>query len=421
VKCSLSTIRALAASRAVTPLVLLCFLLLYVGLAFFIDEPLTTLISLIRSTAPLALLLALIPLNCAFRLVEEGRRFMNLRRVMKEGARGKDVAGLFDESLTLSGNPSLTAIRGRLESSGYRTRLDGSSLAAWRGITLVPARLLFRAGLLCLFTGILLSTAMRHSRRGVVIEGEPFPLTNSGNERVTRITLADSHGLLLERTLAIEVAGDDGGRRVFDLYPPSRHHGYYVYPRYLGIAPLISFTAPDLPNGFESHVILMIYPPGREDSATIPGTDYRIVFSVAKPAAGDDPYRSGRMTINFRILKGDEPVSSGKLALGNTFIDNGYTLSIPEFRRVVATDLVRDHGLILVVSAAGLMVAALLFWVPVRLGNPRREMLFFAGESALVNACSRAEGGRGSHGGVFFEALDVLAAGNPDAPPPDNG
>ena len=407
---SLARLLLLFASRAVTPLAMLFFLLLYIGIAFFSAEPLTTLISITRDYVPVALVLALIPVNCAFRLLMELRTSVRRRAVMKGETAKSSPEDLFAETVRLSGTLPLAALKERLESFGYRIRLTGSSLAACRGISLLPARLLFLVAIGCLFTGILVSTTTRSSRKVAVIEGEPFPLSPEGHDLVERITFADRRGLFLEKTLSIEVAGKDGKKRVFGIYLPALYHGFFVYPRYLGIAPLIRFTAPDLPAGFESYVILMIYPPGKEDSAEIPGTGYRIVFSMAKPDVGDDPFRSGRMTLLFRILQGDKPVTSGTLAMGGEFNGNGYRLSSPEFRRVVTTDLVRDHGVIPIWAGALFFSAALLFWLPVRLFFPRREILFM--ETAdVVYACSRAEGGRIMHDGIFLEALDFLDAG----------
>jgi len=410
VRRSLARFLPLFASRAITPLAMLFFLLLYIGIAFFSPEPLTTLISITRNYVPVALVLALIPVNCAVRLVMEVRSSCRRRAVMKGETAKSSPEDLFAETVRIPGTLPLAALKERLESFGYRTRLTGSSLAAFRGISLLPARLLFLVAICCLFTGILVSTTTRSSRKVAVIEGEPFPLFQERHDLVERITFADRRGFFLEKTLSIGVAGRDGKKREFGIYPPALYHGFFVYPRYLGIAPLIRFAAPDLPAGFETFVILMIYPPGKEDSAEIPGTGYRIVFSMARPDEGDDPFRSGRITLLFRILQGDKPVTSGSLAMGGEFNENGYRLSSPEFRRVVTVDLVRDHGVIPIWAGALLFCAALLFWLPVRLIFPRREMLFME-TAGVAHACSRAEGGRIMHDGIFLEALDFLDAG----------
>jgi len=407
VKRLLALLRILFVSRAVTPLAMLFFLLLYIGIAFFSPEPLTTLMSITRNYIPVALVLALIPVNCAVRLAMEVRSLCRRRAVMKGATAKSSLDGLFAETVRISGTLHLAALKGRLESFGYSTRLTGTSLAAWRGISLSPARIFFQAAMICLFSGILVSTTTRVSKKVAVIEGEPFPLSSGV---VERIRFENRRGLFLDRTLSMEVTGKDGARRSFGLYPPALDQGSFVYPRFLGVAPLIRFVAPDLPGGFETHFILMIYPPGKEDSADIPGTGYRIFFSMVKPTGGEDPFRSGRMTLLFRILKGDKPVKSGSVVIGGEFSGNGYRLAASEVRRVVATDLVRDYGVIPIWAGALFFCAALLFWLPVRLFFPRREMLFMEA-AGVVHACSRAEGGRDRHGGIFLETLDFLDAG----------
>lgn len=403
-------LRAIAASRAVTPLILLCFLLLYIGIAFFSAEPLTTLMGLTRTMPPLALLLALIPLNCALRLAMEIRNYRARRVLVTAGAGESFSQDLFDETVRLAAHTPLAGLQGRLEAFGYRTRLSETSLAAWQGINFSPAKMLLLAATFCLFSGILISTTLRTSQKVAVVEGEPFPLSKAGRDRVELITFAEQPGLFLDKTLSIVVAGADGTKRVFGIYPPAFYQGDFVYPRFLGIAPLIRFRAPDLPAGFETYFILMLYPPGKEDSAAIPGTAYRIVFSMAEPNDGADPFQSGRMELIFRIMQGDKPVATGNLALGGEFSGNGYRLSFPEFRRVVATDLVRDYGVILIWAGALIYCLGLLYWLPVRLFSPRREILLVAGDD-FVLACSRAEGRRVRHGGIFHEALDFLVAG----------
>ena len=403
-------LRTFVVSRAVIPLAMLCFLLLYTVTAFFTEEPLMTLQQLTRAT-PLILLLALIPLNSGARLVLELRRSIR-RRAVSRGESGECLAAeLFDEALELPAAPPLERLQQRLHAGGYRTRLTRGALFAWRGVSLSPARIVLLTATFALFAGILISTALRRTHRDTAIEGEPF-LPSAGVElQVNRILLNDYPGIFLDRTLSIEAAERNGVQRVFGLYPPALYHGFFVYPRYLGIAPLIRFTAPDLKSGFETHFILSIYPPGKEDSAAIPGTPYRIVFSLAPQEGDNDPFRTGNMTLVCRVLKGEEPVAAGNLPMGGSFARNGYQLSFAGFRRVVTVDLVRDYGVIGIWGAALLYLAALLFWLPVRLFFPRQEMLFLD-SGPVAHAFSRAEGGRMRHGGAFNEALDLLAAEN---------
>ncbi len=404
---------AIAASRVVTPLVLLSFLLLYTGTAFVSDEPLSTLMGLMRTTFLLPLLLALIPLNCALRIVIEIRNFRALRQLITARGRENFSQDLFDETVHLPTHTPLAQLQSRLETFGYCTRLSGNSLAAWKGVTLFPAKMLLLAAMFCLFSGILLSTTLRSSHKVAVVEGEPFPLSVKGQDRVERIEFREQPGLFLDKTLSIVVAGADGTRRVFGIYPPSFYREYFVYPRFLGIAPLIRFSAPELPAGFESFFILMLYPVGKEDSAVIPDSSYRIVFSMAEPDDGGDPFRTGRVKLHFRIMKRDVQVAAGNTPMGEEFSADGYRLSFPEFRRVVATDLVRDYGVVLIWAGAVNFCFSLVFWLPVRLFSPRCEMLFME-EGDAVDASSRSEGGRTRHGGVFHEAVDSLASDESD-------
>lgn len=402
----LKSLRVMLVSRAVTPVTLLCFLLCYIGTAFFSEEPLMVMQELTRTT-PLLLLLALIPFNIGARLVMELRRFLR-RRALAQGDPANLKAGeLFDESLELLAHTPLERLGNRLQAVGYHIRLTPHSLFAWRGVSLFPARVLFLTATFALFGGILLSTAFRSSIRDTVIEGEPFLPASGGELQVKRINLNDYPGIFLDRTLSIEAVDRSGGQRFFGLYPPALYRGFFVYPRYLGIAPLIRFAAPGFDRGFETHFILSIYPPGKEDSAAIPGTPYRIVFSLAPSEADSDPFRTGRMTLLFKVLQGEQPVASGELPIGGSFDKDGYRLAFADFRRVVTVDLVRDYGVLCIWSAALLYLAAFLFRLPVRLFYPRREMLFLK-SGTVTHAFSLAEGERIRHDGVFHEALDLI-------------
>ena len=225
-----------------------------------------------------------------------------------------------------------------------------------------------------------------------------------------------SSGAILDKILTLEVApsatGD--GRKVFGLYPPSLYRGYFVYPRYLGIAAVIRFSTPDMQSVFEKNTTLNIYPPGKEDRLEIPNSPYQIVLSMARPGDGSDPYMTGQITFNFKLLKGKDLLVAGSVPAGGEFVRGGYRLAIPDFRRMVITDFIRDYGVLLVWAAAVLFIGSFCIWLPVRVFFPRREMRFTSGEDA-IQACSRAEGGRRGHGGVYHEALDLLEARRPDA------
>jgi hypothetical protein len=400
-------------SRAVPPLVIGIFFILYIGIAFFTDETLITLMAFTGRSFILALLLALIPLNYLFRILRETVSYFKIRRVMT-GTAAAVVPELFDETVDLPGAAPLAELQGRLAAMGYTTRVTAHRLTAWRGISIFPVRVLFLAGAFCLFTGILISTTTRTTQRQMVVEGEPFPTPRGTGGTVERITLAQASGLVLSRTLTIDVAPSQSGqgKRSFGLYPPALHGGAFVYPRYLGLALYLRFTAPDLPGGYESHSTLNCYPPGKEDSVAVPGSPYKIVFSIPEPDAGSDrylSYTSDRKILRFKVLKGEELLFTGSAPGGGEYAQNGYRLALPDIRRLVVTDFISDYGVLFIWATALLFSAAGIAWLPLRLFFPRREMVFSC-ENTVTKACSRTEGGTRRHAGVFHEALDLIAA-----------
>ena len=402
--------RDVAASRALTPLVMGFFFFIYLGIAFRTDETLVTMMEFTRTSLFLKILLALIPLNSASRMAMEAGRYFSRRRALLRTA---NIArpDLFDETVTMPASDQLVELESAFGTLGYKIHRTERTLAAWRGVSVFPARMLFLIGTFCLFTGVLVSLTTRDSKRFALIEGEQLPVSAFEREKVARITLAKTSGLFLDRTLTMEVAPSmpDAGKKVFGLYPPTLYGGYFVYPRYLGIAPLIRFSAPDFPKGNEAFGVLNIYPAGKEDSVDIPGTSYRIVVSIAEPEGRDEAFMTGRMTFLFKLLKGKGVIFTGSAPLGGEFVRDGYHLAFPDYRRMVFTDFIRDYGVLLVWAAALLFIAAGLFWLPVRLFFPRREMLFLH-EEDTVQAYSRAEGGRRRHAGVFQKVLDLLEA-----------
>jgi hypothetical protein len=325
---------------------------------------------------------------------------------------------LFDETVQLSVSPSFQELEVRLAAVGYKTRCSEKALAAWRGISLFPVRILFIAGTFCLFTGILISITTRGSLRQMVIEGEPMPTPDGVGGLMERITLVNSSSPILIRSLTMELApaNSGDGKRIFGIYPPSLYGGAFVYPRFLGLDLLLRFSAPDLPNGFEKHCILNCYPPGKEASEVIPGSPYRIVFSIPEPDAGSDRYVSymkGEFTLQFKLLKGKDILFTGSAPGGGEFVRDGYRLAFPEIRRLVVTDFIRDYGFFLIWAAALFFTAAGAIWLPIRTFFPRREMLFMS-ETDGIRACSRSEGRSRSHAGVFHETLDLVDASKSD-------
>jgi hypothetical protein len=411
----LFAILAAGSSRAVPPLIIGFFLLLYIGIAFFTDETLITLMAFTRTSLMLGGILALIPLNSALRMLRTSSGHLKIRRLLT----GKtDVISpeLFDEAVELPVSPPFQELEKRLIAEGYKTFRSNITLAAWRGISSFPVRILFLAGTFSLFAGILISTTSRTSQRQMVIEGEQLPTPTGTGGVVERIILANSSGSILSRTLTMEIApsGSGYGRRSFGLYPPALYSGSFVYPRYLGLALKLRFLAPGMQTGYETQCFLNCYPPGKEASEVIPGTPYRIVFSVPEPEAGSDRYRSymtDNVTLNFKLLKDKEVVFAGSATSGGEFVRDGYRMSLIEIRRLVVTDYIGDYGVLFIWGAALLFTLAAVLWLPTRVLFPRREM-FFRHEKNHTQACSRAEGGSRKHAGVFHEALDLVDTGH---------
>jgi hypothetical protein len=399
--------------RALPPLVIGFFFLLYIGIAFFTDETLITLMAFTRTSPILAGILALIPLNCALRVFQETGWHFEMRRVLS-GKTVDVVPELFDEEVELPVSPPVPELQSRLAAVGYKTRHSEHSLTAWRGIGIFPARMLFFAGTFCLFTGILISITTRTALRQMVIEGEPLPMPEGTGGMVERITLATSSGSILSRTLTMEVAPSSSGygKRTFGIYPPSLYGGAFVYPRYLGLALQLHFSAPDLPAGYQKQCILNCYPPGKEASEEIPGSSYRIVFSIPEPDAGSDRYISymtESRTLRFKLFKDKEVLFTGSAQGGGEFVRDGYRLAFPDIRRLVVTDYIGDYGVLFIWVSALFFVVAGCLWLPIRTFFPRQEMLF-SYDHDITRACSRAEGGARRHAGVFHEALDLIDA-----------
>ena len=403
------TLFVAGSSRAVPPIVIGLFFTLYIGVAFFTDETLITLMAFTRKNYFLAALLALIPLSYLLRVLHETAMYLNIRRALS-GKPIDTIPRLFDETVNLHASPFVPELEGRLITAGYKTRRSDNVLTAWRGVSAFSARLLFLVGLFCLFTGILITTTSRTTNRRMVIEGEPMPDEIGG--MVERITLANSSGSILGRSLTMEVAPSNSGngRRTFGLYPPSLYGGSFVYPRYLGLALYLKFSAPDMPTGYETHSTLNCYPPGKEDNVVIPGSPYRIVFSLPVPEPGSERYVSymtGNITLQFKLLKGKEVLFTGNVPAGGEFVRDGYRLALPDIRRLVITDFIGDYGVLFIWAAGVIFVLAGCIWLPIRICFPRREILFRF-DPGQTRSCSRSEGGARIHAGVFHEALDLV-------------
>ncbi len=409
----LQTFLIVGSSRAIAPVVIGLFFLFYIGIAFFTDETLIALMAFTRKSIILAAILSLIPLSCGVRILQETVVFMKRRRSLS-GKSVDSLPELFDETVELPVSPFMSELEGRLIGVGYKTRRSLNTLAAWRGISLFPARMLFLTATCCLFTGILISVTSRTSDRRMVIEGESMPMPDGTGGTVERITLANSSGSILAKTLTMEIAPSNSGqgKKTFGLYPPALYGGSFVYPRYLGLAVLLRFSAPDLQAGYDTHCSLNTYPPGKEDNVVIPGSPYRIVLSVPIPAANSEryvSYMSGKINLLFKVLKGKEVLFSGSVPAGGEFMRDGYRLALPDVRRLVITDFIGDYGVLLIWAAGLIFATAVSLWLPIRLFFPRREMLL-SFEPDLIRSCSRSEGRARTHAGVFHEVLDLVDA-----------
>lgn len=404
----LQTMLRAISSRAVMPLVLAIFLLIYIGIAFASEEALITLMELTRKSLLLQALLAIIPLSAALRFAADGAALLRRRRLLVEPAVGDIPGGVFDETVTMPSSIPRERLGERLAAVGYTVRSGDGFLSARRGVSLAPLRLLLLAATVLLFGGILLSVTGRGTMKLPVIEGETLEWPPGRGDRVERITLREEPGLLLARTLAVELLSPGGGRSTMGIYPPARYHGSWFFPRYLGIAPLVRFSADGLPGEEEMHYLLAIYPPGKEDKADIPGTPYRLAISLVPDTGGGDPFITGRMSFAVRILKGDSQVHAGTVPLGGELRGGGCRVAFAGFRRYVATDLVRDHGVLPIWVAMAAIGISLACWLPIRLLFPRGEMLFLF-RDGVVHAGSSSEGGRSRHAALFHDSLDFLA------------
>ena len=402
------TLWSLLASRALPPLILGFFLITYIGIAFFTDETLTTLMSLTRKIPLLAAVLALLPLNCVCRMVREAAECWTRYRSVACSA-VEIRPGLYDETVNLTTSADFETVERRFAAEGYKIRRSTGQLAAWRGIPLFPVRILYLAGVCCLFSGILISLVSRSVTRNAVVEGAPIPSPSGSSGIVEKIYYGRADGLVLEKDLAIQIAdtGPGGETRSFGVYPPGRFKGAFVYPRYLGVAVKLLFSAPDLPGTVEKIDVLPLYPPGRESTTEISNSQYRITLSLAKPDDGSDPYMTGSMTFLFKLMRGKDLLLSGRLPEAGTFARDGCRLEIADYRRMVMTDYVTDSGVYLIFAAAVLLLLAATIGLPVRLFIPFREMLFRS-DAGVVHAFLRAEGKRRMHAGIFHEGLDLL-------------
>ena len=119
---------------------------------------------------------------------------------------------------------------------------------------------------------------------------------------------------------------------------------------------------------------------------------------------------TGNFALRFKLLKGKEVLFSGNTPAGGEFVRDGYRLALPDIRRLVVTDYIRDYGVLFIWWSGLFFAAALTLWLPIRAFFPRREMLFRF-DPDVTRAYSRTEGGTRKHAGIFHEALDLIDSG----------
>ena len=399
---------ALLGHRLLAPAVCAIFLAAYVVTSFFTDETLVLLIGLIGRN-PLALgLLLLGGINSLLGACSLWSRFRAGRQLLK-GSLSPVVSGW--EMLDLAGKLDIPETAGILKEAGYRVAIGGSYVAAWRGLSLLVPRLLWKLAIGLAFLGIMLSLAGRKSTRMEFAEGEPLPVTGMPPAMVERIELQSSPDhWFYQNQLSITLAQLDGNKKYFGIYPPGVYGGTFVYPRYLSLAPLLQVRLPNVAENIETtYRQVMIYPPGREDIVEYPG-GYRLFVSLVSGVSDVDPFIAADGMLNLRLVRDNHVVAESRVAKGSGFAANGHEVRYLGLKRFVVTDLVRDPGVPFVWGAVVAAILSLTLYLPIRLFLPKREVLFVV-DGDLVKAYSRAEGRYLRHGALFHDLLDRIVHG----------
>lgn len=393
--------------RLLLPVVCALFLTLYIAIAFFTDEALVTLVQLVGHN-PLALgLLALVVINASFRMAGDLRSYLTSRQAVA-GAAPAAVEGVFAQSLAVSGQLDTDEVGRILGGEGYRVTVRDGSIAAVRGVSLICPRLLWRLALLLLFAGVALSLSTRTSLRMPVIEGEPLQVGGVAQFTVARIALEDTPGhWFLQRRLTVGLADGEGRQSAFGIYPPGMVGDSFLYPRYLGVAPLLRLNAPGVTEPFEGYQLIMLYPPGREDKVELIN-GYHAQFVILQRDGMPDPFVSGRYDLHVKLLKGDQLIAEGDIPFGGRFEADGFSVELLGSTRFVVTDLVRDYGVLFIWLASAVALLAFMLYLPLRCLCPRRVMLFFAYSEGRIVACCSSEGKRHRHEALFHDMLDRL-------------
>lgn len=400
-----ATAISLLSHRLLPPAVYALFLMLYVAVAFFIDDALIMLVQLVDHN-PLALgLLVLVAINALIRLALDLRNWQLSRMDAADLSVG--ICGRYGGSIVVAGCLDADETARILTSEGYRVTVGEGFVSARRGVSLLIPRLLWRLTVFLLFVGVALSLSSRSSQRIPVIEGEPLQVPGAPPRTVERITLEETPGhWFLQRRLAITLLSPDGERDVCGIYPPGRLGASFLYPRYLALAPLLSVSVP-VSGVTEGYQLIMLYPPGREDEVVLAG-DYRLKLVIPPREGGGDPFVSGRFDLHVRLLKGGQLLSEGDIPFGGRFEANGYSVALLGARRYVVTDFVRDYGVFCIWTAFAALFASMILYLPLRWIWPRRLMLFAADGEGGVRAWSRSEGRTRRHEALYHDLLDRI-------------
>lgn len=406
-KRTLTAIVALLSHRLVLPAVCVLFLLCYIGVTFFTDEALVTLLRLIGQN-PLALgLLALVAVNALLGMVTDIRVWIAARK-LSDGRSHVDIGVMGHETIMVAGRLDTEETARILRIGGYRVTIREGFVSASRGISLLAPRLLWRLTVCLLFAGMALSLLSRQSQRIPVIEGEVLDLAGMPERTVERITLEDVPGhWFLQRKLAIALIDPSGRRDTYGVYPPRILGSGFLYPRYLSLAPLLRIDGP----GFglsEGYRLVMLYPPGREDVIPLSG-DYQLKLVIPDLEGMTDPFVSGRFDIHFTLLKGDQLVSEGDVPFGGRFESVDLTVELRDARRYVVTDFVRDYGLFCIWIALVTALVAFILYLPLRFLWPQRFMIFSVDteKMQIVAGCS-SEGKSRQNETLFYDLLDKI-------------
>lgn len=399
-----TAICSLVGHRLMLPAILAVFLCIYIGIAFFTDEALVTMVQLLGHTPATHLLFVLAVCNILCRMGSERGRYRAIR-LLSTGRIPERCDGVPLQTLSVNGNLDSTETARILADQGYRVSSGAGYVAARRGRSLLAPRLLRQSALLLMFSGIALSLATRQSLRVPAIEGETLQVRGMTPRTIERINLQETPGQrILQRRLTVVASDIEGSRRQYGIYPPGTMEGRFFYPRFLSVAPLLKVATPEgeLSEGYR---LIMLYPPGREDEVVL-GNGYRLTLAILQKDGAPDPFMAGRFDLHLKAFKGNQLLGEGELPFGGRLDAGGMSVSLLDARRFVVTDFVRDKGVFCIWLACAAAAVSLALYLPIKVLWPRREMFFADDGHGVVTACSYAEGGRQRHESLFLDLLD---------------